>query len=391
MGPLLLARLMGLNDTQASVLQILFRIADDAGLLLLDLKDIDALIRSVQENLDKFKAQYGHLSPASLGAIQRSLLSLDQSGVRPFFGEPALDIEDLLRTHPQGQGYVHILAADQLLLSPMVYSTLLLWLLSELFEKLPEVGDPEKPKLVFFFDEAHLLFKEAPKALVDKIEQVVRLVRSKGVGVYFVTQSPRDVPDSVLGQLSHRVQHALRAFTPVDRKAVKVAAETLRANPAFSAEQAITQLEVGEALVSVLDAKGAPTVVERAFILPPASRIGPISPQERQAVMRQSPVHGHYEQAVDRESAYEILQARRAAGPETKDSGAAPVPASSTATAGSVLQEILFGSVGPRGGRKPGLVEKVATSATRSMASSFGREIVRGILGSMLGGSRRKR
>ena len=389
MGPTLLTRLMNLNDTQASVLQILFKIADDAKLPLLDLKDIDALIRSVQENLEKFKNEYGHLSPASLGAIQRSLLTLRESGAEPFFGEPALNIEDLLQTDPKGQGYVNILAADKLLLSPVVYSTFLLWLLSELFETLPEVGDMDKPKLVFFFDEAHLLFKEAPKALTERIEQVVRLVRSKGVGIYFVTQSPRDVPDTVLGQLSHRVQHALRAFTPVDQKAVKVAAQTLRPNPAFSAEAAITEMGVGEALISVLDAKGAPTMVERGFILPPASRIGPLTGPERAAVMAQSPVNGFYEKAIDRESAYEILQARRKElAPEAP---AAAAPSAAPSAERSAIQEILFGTVGPRGGRKPGLVEKAATSATRSIATSVGREIVRGVLGSLLGGGSGRR
>lgn len=387
MGPMLLSRLMNLNDTQSSVLHILFKMADDAGLLLLDTKDLGALIQMAQENLDKLKIQYGHLAPASLGAIQRSLITLEERGSKQFFGEPALNLEDLMQTDAQGHGYINILSADKLLQSPVVYSTFLLWLLSELFEVLPEVGDLEKPKLVFFFDEAHLLFKEAPKPLLEKIEQVVRLIRSKGVGVYFVTQNPLDIPEPVLAQLSHRVQHALRAFTPGDQKAVKVAAQTLRANPAFSAEEVITQLEVGEALISVLDPKGTPTIVERAFVLPPQSRIGAIGDAERKAVLRQSPTNGYYEKAIDRESAYELLQKQRgnsAAQPPQKNQGP-------TEDQKSVLNEILFGSTGPRGGRKPGMIEKVATSTARSVATSVGREIVRGLMGSILGGRSRRR
>lgn len=384
LGPTLLSRLLNLNETQSSVIQILFKISDDAGLLLLDLKDLNALLQTVQENLEKFKTQYGHLSPASLGAIQRGLLTLEERGAKDFFGEPALDINDLLQTNAQGKGYVHILAADQLLQSPVVYSTFLLWMLSELFEQLPEVGDLEKPKLVFFFDEAHLLFKEAPKALIEKIEQVVRLIRSKGVGVYFVSQNSLDIPESVLGQLSHRVQHALRAFTPSDQKAVKVAAQTLRPNPAFSAMEVITQLGVGEALISVLDKSGSPTIVERAFVLPPAGRIGPISADERKSILSQSPVAGHYEKAIDRESAFEILQARRQS---TEPEQHAPTTPTTATPQKSVMNEILFGTTGPRGGHKAGLVEKVATSTARSVASSVGREIVRGLLGSLMGGS----
>ncbi|MBY0314341.1 MAG: DUF853 domain-containing protein [Bdellovibrionales bacterium] len=386
LGPTLLSRLMDLNETQGSVLQILFRIADDAGLLLIDLKDIDALLKTVLENLEKFKTQYGHLSSASLGAIQRSLLVLEERGTKNFFGEPALDIQDLIQTSSTGQGYINILAADKLLQFPVVYSTFLLWLLSELFEQLPEVGDLDKPKLVFFFDEAHLLFKDAPKALLEKIELVMRLIRSKGVGIYFVTQSPSDIPESVLGQLSHRVQHALRAFTPSDQKAVKVAAETLRPNPKFSAAETITQLNIGEALISVLDASGSPTIVERGFILPPQGQIGPITADERKAKMDQSPVAGHYEKAIDRESAYEILKARSQQTASEAPSSRENEPNK------SALNEILFGSVGPRGGRKPGLVEKVATSTARSIAHSVGRELVRGVLGSLLGkGSGRRR
>lgn len=385
MGPVLLSRLMNLNETQTSVLQVLFKIADEGHLLLLDMKDLDALIQMVQNNLDRLKTQYGHLSPASLGTIQRALLNLQENGGASFFGEPAFNINDLLQTNSQGQGFIHILAADKLLMSPMAYSTFLLWMLSELFESLPEVGDLEKPKLVFFFDEAHLLFKEAPRALVEKMEQVVRLIRSKGVGIYFVTQNPLDLPETILGQLSHRVQHALRAFTPADQKAVKVAAQTLRPNPAFSAVEVITQLSVGEALVSVLDEKGSPTPVERGFIVPPASRIGPLSESERQALLKSSPVAGFYEKQVDRESAYEILKTQRTEPQESKDVVKEEEPGN------NLIQEILFGSVGPRGGRKAGLVEKAATSAVRSVASSVGREIVRGLLGSLGGSTRRRR
>ncbi len=390
MGPTLLGRLMNLNDTQASVLQVLFKIADESKLLLLDLKDIQALISLVQENLNAFKQEYGHLSPASLGAIQRSLLTLETQGAKNFFAEPALDILDLLQTDSKGKGVVNILAADQLLQSPVVYSTFLLWLLSELFETLPEVGDLEKPKLVFFFDEAHLLFKDSPKAMVEKIEQVVRLIRSKGVGVYFISQNPMDIPDAVLGQLSHRIQHALRAFTPADQKAVKVAAQTLRPNPEFSAEEAITQLGVGEALVSVLDSSGVPTIVERAFIAPPASKIGPLSPEDRKKVIEASALFGHYEKQIDRESAFEIIQAQKgkaaaAVEPQTQK------PIETAEEKSSILNDILFGTTGPRGGRKPGLIEKAATSAVRSAANNVGRELARGLLGSLLGASSPRR
>ena len=308
MGPILLSRLLNLNDTQAGVLQLVFKIADDNGLLLLDLKDLRAMVQHVGEHAKEFTTEYGNVSAASIGAIQRSLLTLGEQGGETFFGEPMLDINDLMQTE-DGKGIVNILAADKLMASPRLYSTFLLWLLSELFEQLPEVGDVEKPKLVFFFDEAHLLFNEAPPALLEKIEQVVRLIRSKGVGVYFVTQNPLDIPDTVLGQLGNRVQHALRAFTPRDQKAVKTAAETLRANPAFDAAAAITELGVGEALLSFLDEKGRPNVVERAFVLPPASRIGPLAAEERQAVIKASLVYGVYENQLDRESAYEKLKA----------------------------------------------------------------------------------
>ena len=315
MGPVLLARLLNLNDTQAGVLQLVFRVADDEGLLLLDLKDLRALLQYAAANAAQYRAQYGNVSSASVGAIQRALLALEEQGGDQLFGEPALDLDDLLQTDATGRGVINILAADRLIASPKVYATLLLWLLSELFEQLPEVGDPEKPRLVFFFDEAHLLFDDAPAALLEKIEQVVRLIRSKGVGVYFCTQSPLDLPDAVLGQLGHRVQHALRAFTPRDQKVVKAAAQTFRANPDLDVATAITELAVGEALVSLLDAEGRPGFVDRALVAPPTSRLGPLTDAERAAVVQDSPVHGHYENAVDRESAHERLASRAAAAP----------------------------------------------------------------------------
>ena len=392
MGPLLLARMFNLNDTQAGVLTLVFKIADDQGLLLLDMKDLRAMLQFVGENASDFTTAYGNVSVASIGAIQRALLELEQQGGEPLFGEPALNIADLMQSDPKGRGVINILAADRLMNSPKLYSTFLLWLLSELFEHLPEAGDPEKPKLVFFFDEAHLLFKDAPRALLEKIEQVVRLIRSKGVGVYFVTQNPLDVPETVLAQLGNRVQHALRAFTPVDQKAVRAAAETLRANPKLNAAKAITELSVGEALVSFLDEKGRPEVVERAWVLPPASRIGPIDDQDRQAIIKSSPVYGHYEQLVDRDSAYEKLKGRAL----QKQSVAAPGRPSSpdseqqsgTGIAGA-LGDILMGSTGPRGGHRGGLIESMAKSAARTIGSQVGREIIRGVLGSLLGGKRR--
>ena len=401
MGPLLFGRLLGLNETQRGVLTIVFKIADDAGLLLLDLKDLRAMLQFVGENAKRFTTDYGNISAASIGAIQRGLLAIEEQGGDKFFGEPMLDVDDLIQTAADGRGVVNVLAADKLVQAPKVYATFLLWLLSELFERLPEVGDVEAPKMVFFFDEAHLLFSDAAPALVEKIEQVVRLIRSKGVGVYFVTQNPLDIPESVLGQLGHRVQHALRAFTPKDQKAVRAAAETLRANPAFETVAAITELAVGEALVSVLDDRGAPTVVERAWILPPGSRIGAITPAERTAVIGASLLKGHYEQAVDRESAYETIKAQAAASQQAP--GPAPTrtpqPAQPTspgpfqtprqqASTGS-LSDILFGSTGPRGGKKEGILESAARSAARSMGSGMAREIMRGMLGSILGGRRR--
>jgi DNA helicase HerA-like ATPase len=380
MGPLLLARLLNLNETQSGVLSIVFKIADDAGLLVLDTKDLRSLLQFVGENAARFTTSYGHISKASIGAIQRGVLELESQGGDRFFGEPMLDIEDLLQTAPDGRGVINILAAEQLFASPKVYATFLLWLLSELFEHLPEVGDREKPKVVFFFDEAHLLFEDAPDALVEKIEQVVRLIRSKGVGVYFVTQNPLDVPDRVLGQLGHRVQHALRAFTPRDQKAVKTAATTLRQNPDIDTVTAITELAVGEALVSLLDERGAPAVVERAWIVPPGSRIGPATDDERRAVIAASVLAGQYDQAVDRESAYEKLLAR---ANEKTGSPEATSPPKSSSSPG--LNEVLFGRTGPRGGHYDGLVQSAARSAARTIGSSVGREIIRGLLGSIFG------
>jgi uncharacterized protein len=390
MGPLLLGRLLNLSDVQQGVLTLVFKIADDNGLALLDLKDLRAMSQFVGDNAAKFKTTYGNVSTASIGAIQRGLLELEHQGAEEFFGEPMLDIGDMMQTDRKGRGMVNVLAADKLMNSPKLYSTFLLWMLSELFEQLPEVGDVEKPKMVFFFDEAHLLFADAPKALVEKIEQVVRLIRSKGVGVYFVTQNPLDIPESVLGQLGNRVQHALRAFTPKDQKAVKTAAQTLRQNPKIDTERAITELGVGEALVSMLDEKGRPTVVERAFIAPPHSKIGPITPEERKKIVASSLVAGHYEKAVDRESAFEKLQAAAGAQERPTAGGkAAPAEAEKGGGMMDVLSEVLLGKTGPRGGRKEGVLDAAAKSAARSVASSLGREITRGILGSILGGKRR--
>jgi len=325
MGPLLLSRILDLNEVQQGVLAVAFKVADDNGLLLLDLKDLRALVQYVGENAKQFTSQYGNVSTASVGAIQRGLLQLEQQNGASFFGEPALNFDDWLQTDG-GKGQINILAADKLMQSPRLYATFLLWMLSELYESLPEIGDAERPRLVFFFDEAHLLFDDAPAPLLEKIEQIVRLVRSKGVGVYFVTQNPLDVPDVILGQLGNRVQHALRAFTPRDQKAVQAAAETFRANPKLDVAKVITELEVGEALVSLLDEKGAPGVVERAFVIPPHSHVGAITPEQRQAVMASSLIAGHYEKAVDRESAYEQLKERAAA---KLDPATPPAPASS--------------------------------------------------------------
>jgi DNA double-strand break repair helicase HerA and related ATPase len=388
MGPLLLGRMLGLNETQQGVLTLVFKIADDSGLLLLDMKDLRAMLQHVGDNAKDFTTEYGNVSAASIGAIQRGLLELEHQGGEKLFGEPALNIDDLLQVD-RGQGVINILAGEKLMSAPKLYSTLLLWLLSELFEHLPEVGDADKPKLVFFFDEAHLLFNEAPKALLEKIEQVVRLIRSKGVGVYFVTQNPLDIPESVLGQLGNRVQHALRAFTPRDQKAVKAAAQTMRANPKLNVESAITELSVGEALASLLDEKGRPSVVERAFVLPPASRIGPLSDAERGAAIKASALYGHYEKAIDRESAYEKLKGRTA---ERQD--AAPAGGPSAPGQGGLMDTIggvLMGKTGPRGGHKDGLIEAMAKSTARTIGSQIGREVVRGVLGSILGGGKRRR
>ena len=384
MGPLLLARMLNLNETQAGVLNLVFRIADDQGLLLLDMKDLRAMLQHVGDNASQFTTGYGNVSAASIGAIQRSLLQIDSQGADRFFGEPMLDLNDFMQT-VDGRGVINILTADRLMQSPRLYATFLLWMLSELFEQLPEIGDPDKPKLVFFFDEAHLLFNDAPKVLVERIELVVRLVRSKGVGVYFVTQNPLDIPDTVLGQLGHRVQHALRAFTPRDQKAVKSAAETMRPKPGLDIQAAITELAVGEALVSFLDAKGRPGITERAYVLPPGSQIGPVTPEQRQALLQQSLVAGVYEKQVDRESAYEKLRGRTDA--------AMPAADAAGAEGGGLLgglSDVLFGSSGPRGGRRDGLAQTVAKSAMRSIGSAVGREIVRGVLGGILGGGRRR-
>jgi len=400
MGPLLLARMLDLNETQTGVLQLVFKIADDNGLLLLDLKDLRAMLQHVGDNAAQFQTNYGNISAASVGAIQRGLMQIDAQGGDRFFGEPMLDIADLLQTAPmngKAQGVINILVADRLLTSPRLYATFLLWMLSELYEHLPEVGDLDKPKLVFFFDEAHLLFDEAPKVLLDRIELVVRLVRSKGVGVFFVTQNPLDVPDSVLAQLGNRVQHALRAFTPRDQKAVKAAATTMRANPKLDIEKAIGELAVGEALVSLLDDKGRPSVTERVFVVPPASRIGPISDDERKALIAGSLVAGVYEKAVDRESAYEKLTSRVVTAPAATAGGSTPATAGTAGTPAAGggmldgLKDVLFGSTGPRGGKHEGLAEAAARSAVRTIGSSVGREIIRGVLGGILGGSSRRR
>jgi DNA helicase HerA-like ATPase len=404
MGPLLLSRMLALNETQQGVLQLVFKIADDHGLLLLDLKDLRAMLQHVGDNAADFTTEYGNVSAASIGAIQRGLLQIQEQGGDKFFGEPMLNIADFMQTE-SGRGVVNILAADKLMNAPRLYATFLLWMLSELFEQLPEVGDVDQPKLAFFFDEAHLLFNEAPKALVERIELVVRLVRSKGVGVYFVTQNPLDIPDSVLAQLGNRVQHALRAFTPRDQKAVKAAASTMRANPKIDIETAITELAVGEALVSFLDDKGRPSVTERLYVLPPGSQIGPITADQRRALIANSLVAGVYEKVVDRESAYEKLKGRAAASPTQAPAGSAstasPAPAPSgtastsaapapTSSAGSWLNDVAGGLL--RGsGRKDSVLETVAKSAARSIGSTVGREIIRGVLGSILGGGSSRR
>ena len=391
MGPLLLARLLDLNETQEGILNIAFQIADDDGLLLLDLKDLRSLLVFMSENRKEISAEYGNVTTASIGAIQRSLLSLEQQGGKKFFGEPALDLEDFMRVSDDGRGVINILAADKLILTPKLYSSFLLWLLSELFEALPEVGDPEKPKLVFVFDEAHLLFKDAPGALLDKIEQVVRLIRSKGVGVYFVTQSPSDLPESVLGQLGNRVQHALRAYTPKDRKAVRAAAETFRENPKLDTATVITELGVGEALVSTLDAKGRPSVVQQTLIRPPCSRLGPAKPAERRAILAESDLSGRYDEAVDRKSAYEILtergekaaaaEERRREEEERAKEERRRKRSSSSRSSGSRSRGR---STRRRSSRRQGIGEALVKSAVRTIGSQLGRQLVRGLLGSLL-------
>jgi DNA helicase HerA-like ATPase len=390
MGPLLLARMLNLNDTQQGVLQLVFKIADDNGLLLLDGKDLRAMLQHVGDNAASFKTEYGNISAASIGAIQRGMLAIEEQGGDRFFGEPMLNIDDWLQTDADGRGVINILAADKLMNAPRLYATFLLWMLSQVYEHLPEVGDLERPKLVFFFDEAHLLFDEAPRALLQKIEQVVRLVRSKGVGVYFVTQNPLDIPDTVLGQLGNRVQHALRAYTPRDQKAVQAAAGTFRPNPALDTAQVITELGVGEALVSFLDAKGAPAMVERAFVLTPASQIGALDEAERRTVIAASIVAGVYETTVDRESAYEKLKGRVAAetGAQAKP-GAAPasqVPAEEGGGIGDMLGGLFSdgGVFGKSSARGDSAVQAMVKSAARTIGSQVGREIIRGVLGSLL-------
>lgn len=428
-GPLLLARLLNLNDTQTGVLQLVFRIADDQGLLLIDLKDLRAMIRYVGDNAKQYTTEYGNISSASIGAIQRGLLSLEEQGGHLFFGEPMLDIHDLIQTDENGRGLINVLSAEKLINAPKLYSTFLLWLLAELFEKLPEAGDLDQPKLVFFFDEAHLLFADAPQALIDKVEQVVRLIRSKGVGVYFVTQNPLDVPDKILGQLGNRIQHALRAYTPRDQKAVLAAAQTMRPNPAFDAASAISELGVGEALVSFLDEKGRPSITERVWIFPPASRLGPLTPEERNAINTSSPLAMRYRDAIDRVSAYEVLKAQTATAAPSRP-GALPPPATGKARSAQAsanknpdadsktetsarrpsvtapannpahedslwgsLGKVLGGTDGPRGGHREGVIEAAAKSAARGVAGTVGRElgkqILRGVLGSILGSSKR--
>ena len=384
LGPLLLGRMLNLNDTQEGVLQLVFKIADDQGLLLLDLKDLRAMCQYVGDNASQFTTQYGNISAASIGAIQRGLLQIESQGGDKFFGEPMLNIADFMQTDGSGKGVVNVLAAEKLMNSPRLYATFLLWLLSELFEHLPEVGDVEQPKLVFFFDEAHLLFNDAPKALLERIELVVRLVRSKGVGVYFVTQNPLDIPDTVLGQLGNRVQHALRAFTPRDQKAVKSAAETMRANPKLDIATAITELGVGEALVSTLDEKGRPCITERVYVLPPGSQIGPITPQQRQALIAGSVVAGVYEKAVDRESAFELL------GQRTQEKQAQAEAAAKKEEGGGLLDNLggLLGG-GPKRTRASA-GEQLIKSAASSIGREVGRQIIRGVLGSILGGNKRR-
>ncbi len=387
MGPLLLSRLMNLSDAQEGVLNIAFRIADEDGMLLLDLKDLQAMLTHVADRARELQTRYGNVSKESVGSIQRSLLVLEEQGGDKFFGEPALNIADIMRTTPDGRGAINILAADKLMMNPRLYGTFLLWLLSELFEVLPEIGDPEKPKLVFFFDEAHLLFNEAPKALLERIEQVVRLIRSKGVGVYFVTQNPLDIPETVLAQLGNRIQHALRAYSPRETKAVKVAAETFRPNPDFDTYQSILSLGTGEALVSTLEEKGIPSMVQRTLVRPPAARLGPVTPEERRAIINQSPVSGQYDRTIDRESAYEILQRKMA---EAKAEAEQPDAEPQSSGGGWRLPDFGGGSstssgttARPRASSRQTITETAMKSVVRSVGSSLGRALIRGILGSL--------
>ena len=414
MGPLLLARLLNLNNTQEGVLNITFQIADDQGLLLLDLKDLRALMHHVGDRAKEFKTAYGNISVASVGAIQRGLLTLEQQGGDRFFGEPALNLMDLIQTDEHGHGRVNILAADKLMQSPKLYATFLLWLLSELFEQLPEVGEVEKPTLLFFFDEAHLLFADAPSALLDKVEQVVRLIRSKGVGVYFCTQNPMDIPVKVLGQLGNRVQHTLRAFTPLDQKAVKAAAQTFRANPGLNVEQAIAELGVGEALVSFLEANGAPAIVERAWIIPPGSQIGTIAPAQRQQIIQSSPLYGQYEQSSDRESAYEILQQKTESASQAVEAAKAAkvmadlekqtaketaTQAKEDARQATALQKQLEKEAVAQAKEEARLAKErekmlmnLAEGAAQAFGGTSGKKIARGLLGGILGyGTSRRR
>jgi uncharacterized protein len=399
MGPLLFSRLLNLNDVQSGVLTLVFRIADDNGLLLLDFKDLRTMVQYAGDHAGEFETEYGRVSTASIGAIQRGLLGLEEQGGDKLFGEPALNLDDLMQTDGQGRGLINILVADKLMLNPKMYATLLLWLLSELFERLPEVGDLDKPKLVFFFDEAHLLFTDAPQVLLQKIEQVVRLIRSKGVGVYFISQNPLDIPDVTLGQLGNRIQHAIRAYTPRDQKAVKAAAETFRQNPKVDVEKAIMELATGEALVSFLDEKGQPSIVERAFILPPGSQIGPIPPEVRQGIIRQSLVYGTYERIVDRDSAYEMIKARVEAAAHQAEQAKAdrestfdlPVPPGPTrrpAPPSPYPDSYPQAPRRPAGRPRDSLLEAMAKSAARSVGSQIGRQVLRGVLGSILGGRR---
>jgi len=382
-GPSLLGRMLEINDTQVGMLEIAFKLADDQGLLLLDLDDLRALLGFVADNRKEISTQYGLVSTQSVAAIQRALLSLEREGGEALFGEPALELNDLLRTDLSGRGIVNILIADQLILKPRLYSSFLLWLLSELFENLPEVGDLDKPKLVFFFDEAHLLFDDAPPLLRQRVEQVVRIIRSKGVGVYFCSQFPDDVPNEILGQLGNRIQHALRAYTPRDQKAVKTAAETFVANPKLDVAKVISQLAVGEALVSTLQDKGVPMPVERTLICPPRCRMGAVTPEERATVRERSPISGKYDSRVNRESAYEILS-RRTSEKETAGSGSKQPEAEKPSERGGMISDLLWGTK-----RRQGMVETLAKQAARTVGSQIGRRILRGVLGGILGGSRR--